>query len=212
MLRFSRAIVVSITSRVVNTIRILTPGVAVGKVSTNHRTGALVARGLADERHKSAVPKILLNQYFILGETIASASEMSTINQEYPAFASLEQSPFSKILGLKVESASAGAAVVRMPFDLRLLNDGGPDVPIHGGAIASLADFAACAAVWTMPETQRSATITMTVNYTAPGIRSDLVARARVRSKGRRVASIAVEIHDRNGALVADALVSYKIA
>jgi uncharacterized protein (TIGR00369 family) len=137
---------------------------------------------------------------------------MTTIHQTYPAFASLERSPFSAILGLKVESAAAGAAVVRMPFDLRLLNDGGPDVPIHGGAIASLADFAACAAVWTMPETQRSATISMTVNYTAPGIRSDLDARARVRSKGKRVASINVEIQDQAGVLVADALVTYKIA
>ena len=137
---------------------------------------------------------------------------MTTIKQTYPALASLERSPFSAILGLKVETAGAGTAVVQMPFDLRLLNDGGPDVPIHGGAIASLADFAACAAVWTMPETQRSATISMTVNYTAPGIQSDLVARARVRSKGRRVASINVEIHDQAGALVADALVTYKIA
>jgi uncharacterized protein (TIGR00369 family) len=140
------------------------------------------------------------------------AAQMTTIHQTYPAIASLERSPFSMILGLKVESAAAGAAVVRMPFDLRLLNDGGPEVPIHGGAIASLADFAACAAVWTMPETQRSATISMTVNYTAPGIQSDLVARARVRSKGKRVASIVVEIHDQAGALVADALVTYKIA
>lgn len=137
---------------------------------------------------------------------------MSTIHQTYPALASLEQSPFSALLRLKVESASSGAAVVRMPFNLRILNDGGPDVPIHGGAIASLADFAACAAVWTMPETQRSATISMTINYTAPGIQSDLVAHARVRSKGKRVASITVEIHDQRGALIADALVSYKIA
>ena len=137
---------------------------------------------------------------------------MSTIHQTYPAIASLERSPFSMILGLKVESAAEGEALVRMPFDLRLLNDGGPDVPIHGGAIASLADFAACAAIWTLPETQRSATISMTVNYTAPGIQSDLLAQARVRSKGKRVASINVEIHDRRGTLVADALVTYKIA
>ena len=137
---------------------------------------------------------------------------MSTIHETYPALASLERSPFSAILGLKVESASVGAAAVRMPFDLRLLNDGGPAVPIHGGAIASLADFAACAAVWTMPETQRSATISMTVNYTAPGIQSDLIATARVRSKGKRVASINVEIRDSRGMLVADALVTYKIA
>jgi uncharacterized protein (TIGR00369 family) len=126
--------------------------------------------------------------------------------------ASLERSPFSAMVGLKIVVAEKGEAVVRMPFSEKLLNDGGINMPIHGGAIASLADFAACAAIWTMPETQRSATISMTVNYTAPGIRSDLVAQARVRSKGKRVASINVEIHDDRGILVADALVTYKIA
>jgi uncharacterized protein (TIGR00369 family) len=135
-----------------------------------------------------------------------------TIHETHPAIASLEHSPFSAILGLKVESASTGSAVVRMPFNLRLLNDGGPDVPIHGGAIAALVDFAACAAIWTIPETQRSATISMTVNYTAPGIQTDLIAHAKVRNRGKRVASITVEVHDHAGALVADALVTYKIA
>jgi uncharacterized protein (TIGR00369 family) len=110
------------------------------------------------------------------------------------------------------ECAENGEAVVRMPFSEKLLNDGGPQVPIHGGAIASLADFAACAAVWSLAATQRSATISMTVNYTGPGIQSDLIARAVVRRAGKRVASINVEIRDRSDALVADALITYKIA
>ena len=93
-----------------------------------------------------------------------------------------------------------------------ILNAGGPGVPIHGGAIAALADFAACAAVWTMPQARSSATISMTVNYTAPAVKTDLVARARVRRAGKRIASIAVEIRDQQGTLVADALVTYKIA
>ncbi|HTT75890.1 MAG TPA: PaaI family thioesterase [Candidatus Binataceae bacterium] len=137
---------------------------------------------------------------------------MNAIFDRYPALASLEQAPFSLMAGLKIESASKGEAVARMPFDLRLLNFGGPAMPIHGGAIATLADFAACAAVWTMPETQRSATISMTVNYTGPGVGSDLVATARVRRIGRRVASLNVEIRDNQSALIADALVTYKIA
>lgn len=136
----------------------------------------------------------------------------SDLHRQFPALATIEAAPFSALAGLTVESASAGSAVVRMPFDPRLLNYGPPDVPIHGGAIATLADFAACAAVWTMPETQRSATISMTVNYTGPGIRSDLVAHAQVRRKGRRIASLTVEIRDHAGALIADALVTYKIA
>ena len=123
----------------------------------------------------------------------------------------LEQGPFSAALRLKIEARGEGEATVRMPFGEGILNAGGPGVPIHGGAIAALADFAACAAVWTMPETRSSATISMTVNYAAPAVKTDLVARARVRRSGKRIASIAVEIRDQQGALIADALVTYKI-
>jgi len=127
-------------------------------------------------------------------------------------FHELQQGPFSAALRLKIEARSEGEVTVRMPFGDRLLNVGGPDVPIHGGAIASLADFAACAAVWTMPQTRSSATVSITVNYTAPAVKTDLIARARVRHGSKRIASITVEIHDQQGALIADALVTYKIA
>jgi uncharacterized protein (TIGR00369 family) len=127
-------------------------------------------------------------------------------------FSDLEQGPFSAALRFKIEARSEGAATVRMPFGEGILNAGGPGVPIHGGAIAALADFAACAAVWTMPQTSSSATISMTVNYTAPAVKTDLIARAQVRRGGKRIASIAVEIRDQLGQLIADALVTYKIA
>ncbi|HEY9156772.1 PaaI family thioesterase [Candidatus Binatus sp.] len=124
----------------------------------------------------------------------------------------LESAPFAAMLGLKIESAANGAALVRMPFDLRLLNEGGRAAPVHGGAIASLADVAACAAVWTLAETVRTATISITVNYTGFAVNSDLIARARVKRMGKRIASLSVEIADVSGALIADALVTYKIA
>jgi len=124
----------------------------------------------------------------------------------------IESAPFSAMLGVKIESAANGEALVRMPFDLRLLNEGGPRAPVHGGAIASLADVAACAAVWTLAETVRSATISITVNYTGFAVNSDLLARARVKRVGKRIASLSVEITDASGALIADALVTYKIA
>jgi|SRR5580658_148847 uncharacterized protein (TIGR00369 family) len=128
------------------------------------------------------------------------------------AIESLEKAPFAIALGLKIESAKDGVAVARMPYHLMALNDGGPSAPIHGGAVASLADFAACAAVWSLAETSRSATISMTVNYAGFAMNTGLVARATVRRKGKRVASLTVEIRDDAGALVADALVTYKIA
>ena len=124
----------------------------------------------------------------------------------------LERAPFATLLGLKIESATDGVATVRMPFDLRILNDGGPQAPIHGGAIAALADVAACAAVWSLAETTRTATISLTVNYTGFAVNSDLIARARVKRTGKRIASLTVEIADASDALIADALVTYKIA
>jgi uncharacterized protein (TIGR00369 family) len=130
----------------------------------------------------------------------------------HEVLAELEHGPFSAALRLKIEVCGEGDATVRMPFAEGILNAGGPEVPVHGGAIAALADFAACAAVWTMPATRASATISMSVNYAAPAVRTDLVARARVRGGGRRVASIAVEIRDQQNTLIADALVTYKIA
>jgi uncharacterized protein (TIGR00369 family) len=124
----------------------------------------------------------------------------------------LERAPFSAMLGLKIESAANGSATVRMRFDLRILNEGGPHAPVHGGAIAALADVAACAAVWSLAETKRTATISITVNYTGFAVNSDLIARARVKRAGKRIASLSVEIFDASGALIADALVTYKIA
>lgn len=124
---------------------------------------------------------------------------------------SIERAPFSALLGLKIESAANGEARVRMPFRLDLLNEGGPQAPIHGGAIASLIDTAAVTAVWTDPNMQQSATISMTINYLNAGVASDLIATARVRKRGRRVASLSVEVVDEKGQLIADSLVIFKV-
>jgi len=65
--------------------------------------------------------------------------------------------------------------------------------------------------VWTDPKMQQSATISMTINYLNTGVASDLIATARVRKRGRRVASLSVEVADENGQLVADSLVIFKV-
>ena len=123
----------------------------------------------------------------------------------------LETAPFAQMLGLKIESGASGIASVRMPFSMRILNDGGLRAPIHGGAIATLIDVAACAAIWSLPQTTRSATISITVSYTGFAVNSDLIAHAKVKRAGKSIASIAVEVLDASNALIADALVIYKI-
>src|SRR5260370_14567745 len=119
---------------------------------------------------------------------------MATAHQRFPALVTLEQAPFSAVLGIKVESASVGEVVARMPFDPRLLNYGPSNVPIPGRAIASLADVAACAAVWTMPQTQRSAPISLTLNYTGPRFQSAFIPHARSCATGCLVALIDAQI------------------
>jgi uncharacterized protein (TIGR00369 family) len=123
----------------------------------------------------------------------------------------IERSPFSALLGLKIESAGNGEARVRMPFRLDLLNEGGPRVPIHGGAIASLIDTAALAALLTQPGLQRTATIAMSINFLNAGVASDLIAAAKLRKRGRRIASLSVEVLDQSDQLIADSLVIFRI-
>ena len=127
-------------------------------------------------------------------------------------FGSIERAPFCALLGIKIESAANGVARVRMPFRLNLLNEGGPQAPIHGGAIASLIDTAALTALLTAPGLQRTATITLSINYLNAGVHSDLIASARLRKRGRRIASLGVEVADQAGQLIADALVTFRIA
>ena len=50
------------------------------------------------------------------------------------------------------------------------------------------------------------------MNYTGFAVSSDLIARARVKRHGKRIASVSVEIIDASDALIADALITYKIA
>ena len=126
-------------------------------------------------------------------------------------FGSIERAPFCALLGIRIESAAGGEARVRMPFRLNLLNEGGPQAPIHGGAIASLIDTAALTALLTAPGLQRTATIGLTVNYLNAGVHSDLIASARLRKRGRRIASLSVEVADQAGQLIADALVTFRV-
>ena len=126
-------------------------------------------------------------------------------------FGLIERAPFCALLGIKIESAANGEARVRMPFRLNLLNEGGPQAPIHGGAIASLIDTAALTALLTAPDLQRTATIALTINYVNAGVHSDLIASARLRKRGRRIASLSVEVADEAGQLIADALVTFRI-
>lgn len=115
--------------------------------------------------------------------------------------------PFVKLLGLQLESAERGRAVVRMPFREDLMNGGGS---VHGGAVVSLCDSAFYVALATVfgPE-QPAATATLTCSF----LRSarpphDLIATATVIKPGRRIVYGEVSVES-DGQVVAHATLNF---
>ena len=120
---------------------------------------------------------------------------------------------FGKMLGMSVEALEPERVAIRISYRPEITTYG--DV-IHGGAIASLIDVAATAAVWhgADPEkVRRGATVGFTVNYLAAGRGKDLIADARVINRGKNLCACEVKVRGagEDGPLVASALVTYKI-
>jgi uncharacterized protein (TIGR00369 family) len=86
--------------------------------------------------------------------------------------------PFEQLLGMNIEKADAGEAILTMPF-VRSLSQGAG--LMHGGALVSLADTAVVMAIKSVvsPGTH-FATITMENRFLHPVKKGVLVARARV--------------------------------
>jgi uncharacterized protein (TIGR00369 family) len=120
---------------------------------------------------------------------------------------------FGKMLGMSVEALEPDRVAIRMSFKPEITTYG---EVVHGGAIASLIDVAATAAVWygADPEkVRRGATVGFTVNYLKAGRGKDLVADARVINRGKSLCACDVKVRGdgEDERLVASALVTYKI-
>ena len=99
---------------------------------------------------------------------------------------------FSDIVGLEVETAGGGDAVVRMTASDEHLNRHGT---VHGGAIATLVDMAMGAAVANADDRDTApVTIEMKVTYLEPGQPGDLVATAHVRKRGKTLTIVEAEV------------------
>lgn len=119
-------------------------------------------------------------------------------------------SPLCGHLGITLGEVGDGTAEVHLPFRPELATFG--DV-VHGGAIATLADVCVMATSWAgadVPETLRGATVSLTVDYVAGAVGTDLVARGRLVRRGGSLCFVEVEVlgGDR---VVAKALATYKV-
>jgi uncharacterized protein (TIGR00369 family) len=123
----------------------------------------------------------------------------------------LQHSPFVLHLGMGLESIEADRARLAMPYRDELATIG--DV-VHGGALSALVDTAAMAASWSAHDASgplRGTTVGLSINFVAAARGQELTADARVIRRGKSLCFCDVDVTDRDGALVAKGLVTYKL-
>ena len=118
--------------------------------------------------------------------------------------------PFHHWLGVTAVEAGPGRAVLRIPPNKDFV--GNPFIPaVHGGIVAALVDLAGGAALFVELQFP-TPTIDMRVDYLRPAIAGKaLVAEARVKSLGRTVAFVDVDVTDEDGRLVATGRCAYSV-
>jgi uncharacterized protein (TIGR00369 family) len=115
--------------------------------------------------------------------------------------------PFYRHLGLELDALADGKSAIRLPFRQEYGNTRGE---VHGGAIATLVDAAMSQAVRsTVEQGARVATISMTINYLAPGV-GDLLGRGTVIRSGRSLSFVEAEVTDAGGTVVCRATATFR--
>lgn len=116
--------------------------------------------------------------------------------------------PFYAHVGFELDALADGHATIRMPFKDHLGNSRGA---AHGGAIATLADAAMSQAVRSVMDPGGAvATISLTLNYLAPG-RGELLCNGHVVRGGRSVIFAEAEVTDEGGKAVCGATGVYRV-
>jgi uncharacterized protein (TIGR00369 family) len=115
----------------------------------------------------------------------------------------LEESPFHKLLGLRLDSVDRAkqTVAIRCVYGPNVERSPGTG-QYHGGVIASLIDIAGDFALIAVLG-HGVPTINFRVDYLRPVSSGDLLARARVRKAGRTVGVVDIDVEDSSGRLVA---------
>ena len=112
----------------------------------------------------------------------------------------LETIPLCREMGMRIDELDAGAAVVSLPYDERLIGDPKTGV-LHGGAVSTLLDTCAGAAVISHPQVPDiAATLDFRIEYmraASPGQR--ISARAECYNVTRNIAFVRATASDESG-------------
>ena len=118
--------------------------------------------------------------------------------------------PFHQWMGVTATVVEEGRVVLRIPPNEDFV--GNPFVPaVHGGIVAALIDLAGGAALFAKLQFP-TPTIDMRVDYLRPAFAGKpLNAEARVKSLGRTVAFVDIDVTDDDGRLVATGRCAYSV-
>lgn len=105
--------------------------------------------------------------------------------------------PFEEYLGMRIEEAEHGRAVLSMPFKVKLSQGKGL---LHGGAVTALADTAVAMAIKSvLPEGSHFVTMDLSLKFHAP-IKSGVVrAVATILERDERTIKGIAEVFDDQG-------------
>jgi uncharacterized protein (TIGR00369 family) len=131
------------------------------------------------------------------------------ITDEHRAFAenALHTLPFAKLIGMRLVDLKPDQAAIAIDMrdDLRQ-----PSGVLHGGVTATLIDTAMAFAVRTrMGIDEATATIDLTVHYLRPHLSGTFTCTAKIVRAGKRIFTVAAEVHNEAGKLIATGLSSY---
>lgn len=124
-----------------------------------------------------------------------------------------EQTPTGRHFGIRVVAASAGYARLRLTLQDWMIN--ADDGSLHGGILATLADMAVGAALWTVYDVGNEivghTTTELNITYLAPGTTPDVLAEGRALRKGRTLFVGTAEMKDTNGRMLAAGRATYMV-
>lgn len=115
----------------------------------------------------------------------------------------VEDSPYSRFLGVKLDEIDESRARLRLPYQDENSN---PGKALHGGCAASIGAIAgqAISRAALGAEAGPFHTAQMQVSYLAAAINEEVVAEARLLRRGRELCFVAVEVKTLDGKPIAD--------
>ncbi|BCA79590.1 PaaI family thioesterase [Desulfuromonas sp. AOP6] len=118
--------------------------------------------------------------------------------------------PCEDLLGIRIEKAAEGKAVLSMPFTVKLAQGGGF---MHGGALTTLGDTAVAMAIKSvLPGDTLFATTALHMEFVAPVKEGPVRAEAAVTGPVHRVFQGAATLFDAGGGVVARLETQFKVA